>query len=137
MSSAALQNLVYAIIQAIHNFGAAAVTGISGFGLMRRGNAAYPPRSILMALAIAWAVQGATGASFGVTTLAFDGKLPDIHGVAVYALFIKMTCVLLGLIVTAAAIKMRVDARYPFALAASASLAAIALGAAAFLRWFS
>ena len=36
MSSAALQNLIYALIQVAHNFGAAAVIGFASYGLMRR-----------------------------------------------------------------------------------------------------
>ena len=63
MSSAALQNLIYALIQVAHNFGAAAVIGFASYGLMRRVGQELTQRTAFLGLTIAWAVQGASGAA--------------------------------------------------------------------------
>ena len=93
-----------------------------------------------MGLVIAWAVQGVSGAVFGITSLLFYGAFPDIHGVAVVAVSIKMVCVVIGFIV--AFIGFRKSAgeeprpQRPLLLT-SFMVGAVALSAAAFLRWFS
>ncbi len=97
-----MQNLIYALIQVIHNFGAVTVvgTGIAAIWLAH-GNAGLRHRlSLLMALA--WAVQAASGALFGITTYYFERNLPDIHGIAVDALVVKIVCALTGFILAVA-----------------------------------
>jgi hypothetical protein len=139
MSSAVFQNLIYALDQVIHNFGAAAVIGFSSYGLLRRADKALDQRSVLLALAIAWAVQGVTGVTFGITSLSFYGKLPDIHGVAVFAVTTKIICVVLGFIVALAGMRKRpkLPVNTQFHIIVSFALGAVALTSAAFLRWFS
>ncbi len=140
MSSAVLQNLIYALIQVIHNFGAAAVIGFATYGLMRRAEWESIQRTAFLGLLIAWAAQGISGAVFGITSLSFYGKLPDIHGVAVVAVTIKMICVVLGFIVAFIGFKKsKGEGRGPQGplLITSFVLGATALSAAAFLRWFS
>lgn len=135
-----MQNLIYALIQVVHNFGAAAVIGIATYGLRFGRNIATKQRRLLVFMAVAWAVQGASGASFGITSLYYYGKLPDIHGTAVAALFVKMTCVLTGFIIAVAALKTgsaENPKRSVVIWLASLALGATALSAAAFLRWFS
>lgn len=140
MSSATLQSLIYALIQVVHNFGAVAVLGIAvrGMWLARHG---LPIRSRLaMLMAVAWAVQVAGGAAFGATSLYFYGHLPDIHGVAVDALCVKIACAAAGFLIAAAYAIMGPKACFksPFAVwLLSFLLGAVALSAAAFLRWFS
>ncbi len=90
--------------------------------------------------AVAWAVQAASGALFGVTTYSFEGHLPDIHGIAVDALFIKIFCALFGFIL--AVIYAKSGSGWPeekqhLAWRVLLSIGAVALGSAAFLRWFS
>ena len=135
-----MQNLVYACIQVVHNFGAAAIVGSAAVALWAvRGNAAVWHR-LAWLLAVVWAVQAASGAGFGVATFYFEGHLPDIHGIAVIALLIKMACALTGFVVAAAYIRWHAgwDAeKQLFAWRASFMLGATALTAAAFLRWFS
>ena len=139
MSSAVFQNLIYALNQVIHNFGAAAVIGFSTYGLLRRADNPAAQRSILLALTIAWAVQGVTGVTFGITSLYFYGKLPDIHGVAIIAVTTKIVCVILGLIVAVAGLRKRseIPSNYQIHILISFTLGVVALSAAAFLRWFS
>lgn len=91
-------------------------------------------------LAIAWAVQAASGVLFGVSTFYFDGHLPDIHGVAVGALLIKMGCASAGFVLAVACAKLDSGwtvAKQLFAWRASLILGVVALSSAAFLRWFS
>lgn len=140
MSSATLQSLIYALIQVVHNFGAVAVLGIAvrGMWLARHGLPIQSRMAILMA--VAWAIQVAGGVAFGATSLYFYGHLPDIHGVAVDALFIKIGCAASGFLIAAAYAMLGPKAcfRKPFAVwVLSFLLGSVALGAAAFLRWFS
>jgi hypothetical protein len=136
------QNLIYALIQVIHNFGAATVIGMGTYGLIRqwRRNETASPRTPLLILAVAWAVQGASGAMFGAASLYFNGELPDIHGIAVEALIIKMACVVLGFILAVIILRRNTRMELPIpriTWPASLILGATALSAAAFLRWFS
>jgi hypothetical protein len=134
------QNLAYALIQVIHNFGAVTVVGTAASALwLVRGNAAVQHRLALLT-AIVWAVQAASGALFGITTFYFEGHLPDIHGIAVAALLIKLVCASAGLIWAVAYVKWNsawAVTKQLFAWRALLTLGAIALGSAAFLRWFS
>ncbi len=122
-----MQNLSYALIQLLHNFGAAGILGLAGFGLWS-GRA---PRSTRGLLGL-WLLQGGSGAAFGLVTYHFEHALPDIHGVAVAALGLKVTCVLLGL-----TLALRPPSRGWLLWGGSGILGATALGAAAFLRWYS
>jgi len=135
-----VQNLIYALIQVIHNFGAVAVVGTatSALWLVHGNSAARHRLSIIMALA--WAIQATSGALFGITTYYFDKNLPDIHGIAVDALLVKITCAVAGFIlaVSYAVLNSGWSAnRQLFAWRASLIMGVIALGSAAFLRWFS
>ena len=132
-----MQNLAYALIQVVHNFGAAAVIGGAVAGVWWRGRPSA--RRLARWVAVAWAVQIATGALFGITSLHFYGHFPDIHGVAIDALGIKVVCAVIGLLL-AAALGLAGDRWQRHAAAlwlALCLLASMALGAAAFLRWFS
>ncbi len=134
------QNLAYALVQVAHNFGAVAVAGggLAGWLMQRRGAA---PLSALAWLVVAgWAVQAASGAGFGLISLAWYGQFPDLHGIAVAALLVKLGCASAGLIL--GALLARFSGGWPavrraLAWAALAGLGATALSAAAFLRWFA
>jgi hypothetical protein len=140
VSSGALHNLIYALNQVIHNFGAAGVIGFATYGLLHRSDSGIALRPAFLGLVIAWAVQGASGAAFGIYSFLFYGKFPDIHGVAVVALVVKMICVATGFFVALIGFKKSAGAATSpprFFLILSIALAATALSAAAFLRWFS
>lgn len=135
-----LQNLAYALAQIVHNFGAVAVTGGAMVALspLRAGSAT--PRWLAGLVLTGWAMQIGSGAGFGAISYFYYGKFPELHGIAVAALGIKMLCAASGLIVAAA--YLRYAAGWPEARCRNvwrglATLAATALSAAAFLRWFS
>jgi hypothetical protein len=135
-----VQNFIYALIQVIHNFGAVTVVGTAASSLwLVQGNAAVQHRLALLT-AIAWAVQAATGVLFGVSTFYFEGHLPDIHGIAVDALLIKIGCASTGFVLAVAYVKLDSGwtvTKQLLAWRISLTLGVIALTSAAFLRWFS
>ena len=126
-----MQNLIYALIQVIHNLGAAMIVGLAATALWqpdwRHRLAAW--------IAAAWALQGMSGLMFGITTYSYERHLPDIHGIAVDALTIKITCVILAIVLSLLLYaKKGLDAQLWRILFV---LGVVALAAAAFLRWFS
>lgn len=133
------ENLAYALTQLVHNFGAVAVIGIPAFAL-RAGASSGTEARLAWIVGAAWAVQIASGAGFGAVSLYYYGQLPDIHGVAVAALYVKIACAVTGL-AGAVGFRTRADgwseARRRLAWHALLVLGATALAAAAFLRWFS
>jgi hypothetical protein len=91
-------------------------------------------------MAIAWAIQMASGVLFGITTYYFEHHLPDIHGTAVDALLVKITCAVAGFVLAVSYCKIGsgwVKSTQDFAWRGLLSLGVIALASAAFLRWFS
>lgn len=133
-----MQNLIYAFIQVLHNFGAAAIIGFSVYGFM--ATKAGPKPGLGYLLAMAWLIQGVSGGFFGLTTYYYHHQLPDIHGVAMAALLIKIACVVLGFSIAASyAIWFK---RYSLVFVRGiwiglTLVGLTALSAAAFLRWFS
>jgi hypothetical protein len=134
------QNLAYALTQVVHNFGAAFVVGGAVFARWPAWQPRGAQRRLAWLVLLGWAAQAASGAGFGAISYAYYGQFPDIHGIAIAALATKMACAVAGFLL--AALYLRREARWPernrsAAWAGSAVLAAIALTAAAFLRWFS
>jgi len=132
-----MESLVYALIQVFHNFGAAAVIGFSAYGLWKRFDEITTQRRIFLFTGIAWLIQAISGPSFGVASLYFHGSLPDIHGIAVISLGIKITCVIIGLLLAATLFLQRGVGISAAKFSGQFALGVIALCAAAFLRWFS
>ena len=135
-----MQNFIYALIQVIHNFGAATVVGTAASALwLVRDNAAVQHRLALLS-AVVWAVQAASGALFGISTFYFEGHLPDIGGVAVDALVIKIFCALVGFVLAVTYVNSNSGwgkDKQLLAWRVLLAIGAIALSSAAFLRWFS
>jgi hypothetical protein len=135
-----MQNLIYAFIQVIHNFGAVAVVGTAASALwLVQSNVAARQRAALF-IAIAWATQVASGLLFGITTYFFERHLPDIHGIAVDALLIKISCAVTGFVLAVVYFRLNAGWTLPRQLLvwrALLVLGVVALGSAAFLRWFS
>ena len=134
-----IQNLGYALTQVVHNFGATAVVGgaITSLWLAPRPEL---DRSLAWLVCLGWAAQIASGAAFGAISFYYYGKFPDIAGVAIAALAIKVACAASGFSLTA--IYLLRAARWTAAARRRiwhmlAGLSATALTAAAFLRWFS
>ncbi|OGA97365.1 MAG: hypothetical protein A3E79_11500 [Burkholderiales bacterium RIFCSPHIGHO2_12_FULL_61_11] len=133
-----LQNLSYAAIQVVHNFGAVAVVG-SAVCALWPGLAGMRKKLAWVMLA-GWAAQAASGGAFGGVSWLYYGRFPDIHGIAVAALLIKMACAAAGFMLVAAYLYRGIgwsERARQATWRALAALAATALTAAAFLRWFS
>lgn len=135
-----VQNLAYALTQVVHNFGAVATVGgaMAARWPVRAG--ARDRRRFAWLVLVGWAAQAVSGFAFGTISYASYGQLPDIHGIAVAALGLKMACAATGLVLTATYLRREDrwtergrDAAWLLLIA----LAATALTAAAFLRWFS
>lgn len=134
----ATQNLAYSVIQAVHNFGAVAAAGGTLAALKFRG---VDTRKTLARLVLAGLVtQAVSGAAFGAVSYFFYHQFPDIAGIAVAALTVKILCVSIGFLLLATYL-YRADgwtvAKMNVVWIALSSLTATALFAAAFLRWFS
>lgn len=135
-----LQNLGYAAIQIAHNFGAASVVGAPLFALWPARLTLAQQRPLAWLVLVAWLVQAASGMGFGAASYAFYGQFPDIHGIAIGALLIKIACAILASVLTLIYLVRgggATDASRRRVWAALLALGAIALTAAAFLRWFS
>ncbi len=133
-----MQNLIYALIQVLHNFGAVAIVGIGAYGIWFVRGSLKPGAALF--LAVLWALQASSGALFGLATYHYSLHLPDIHGVAVDALFVKVICAIFGFALAVYYAKR--SSRWSikkcrFVWGTSFALGAIALSSAAFLRWFS
>ncbi len=134
----ATQNLIYATVQAAHNFGAVAVVGGSIGGTRLKGPSIR--RAFAWIALIGWGIQAVSGATFGAVSYYYYGKFPDIGETAWTALFVKMACVALGFMLLAVFVARGAEwpeARKSGVLLASSPLGVIALSAAAVLRWFS
>ena len=133
------QSLSYAAIQVAHNFGAVSVVGGPLFALWPTPFDWKRARPIAWLVFAGWMVQIVSGAAFGAASYAWYGHFPDIHGIAVAALLVKIACAVAGLALTAYHLADRRevtgDARRIWR--SLLALGAIALSAAAFLRWLS
>lgn len=133
------ENLAYALTQVVHNFGAAAVFGGAVFALwpaFRLENG----RSFAWLILVAWGAQIASGGLFGLTSLYYYGETPDLSSIAMAALTVKVAAAAAGFLLAAVYLIRgqewdRVRVKRTFL--GLAALGAIALTAAAFLRWFS
>jgi hypothetical protein len=135
-----LQNLAYALTQVVHNFGAVAVVGGTIFARWPQAATLVARRRFTWMILVGWLLQGASGAGFGAISFAYYGQFPDIHGIALVALFLKMACALGGLVLSVVILwyqqawpEQRLYAVWNVLML----LAVTALTAAAFLRWFS
>lgn len=133
------ENLAYALTQVVHNFGAAAVLGGAIFVL-------WPALHFKDARKFAWLILGAWGAQiisggvFGVISLYYYGEMPDLSSIAMTALVVKIAAAITGFSLAAfylARGKQWDSMGVKRSFQSLAALGAIALTAAAFLRWFS
>ena len=134
----AVQNLSYSAIQVVHNFGAVATVGGSLIATQLRDEVTR--RRLAHLVLFGWVTQVASGASFGVVTYYYYQQLPDISGIAVDALGIKMFCAALGTFLLMTYLWQSehwTDLTKNKVWISSFALAITAISAAAFLRWFS
>lgn len=133
------QNLGYALTQVVHNFGAAAVVGGALAALWPSPRPEFE-RLLCWLVYLGWLAQIASGSAFGAISYYYYGHFPDIAGIAVAALAIKVGCAVTGISLAVwfllGASSWR-EGRRKAVWHALAGLGATALTAAAFLRWFS
>lgn len=130
------QDLAYAIAQIVHNFGAVAVVGGAVGALARRD--AEGQRKLAWLVLAGWLVQAVSGAAFGAISYYYYAKFPDIHGIAVAALIVKVICAALGSILAAWQLLVHLsDGTRRYSWLALSGLGVLALTSAAVLRWFS
>lgn len=131
------QNLTYASTQVAHNFGAVIVVAAPLHLLFARlGN----QRRLLWLVLAGWIVQIASGVLFGAVSFYYYGQLPDIHGLAITALILKLLCAGAAVALIIAAFRSGATwstLRITWMWRGLAALGIIAITAAAFLRWFS
>lgn len=135
-----LQNLSYAAIQVVHNFGAVAVVGSAVGALWTGPDRAGLRKALAWIMLAGWTAQAASGGAFGGVSWLYYGRFPDLHGIAIAALLLKIACAAAGFMLTVAYLYRGSEwsARAQQAIWRSlATLATMALIAAAFLRWFS
>ena len=132
------QNLAYAVVQVAHNFGAVATVGGSLAAAKFRS---LESRTKLAKLTLGgWVTQGVSGAAFGATSYYFYHQLPELSAIAINALAIKMASATIGIILLGIYLlrgNSWTDTAARNTFVSSLILAATALTAAAFLRWFS
>lgn len=134
------ENLSYAIMQLVHNFGAAAVVGVAIFAIYPAVQPIPIQRKFAWLVGLSWTAQALSGVGFGAVSFYFYEKLPDLHGLAFAALLIKIMCAAGG--VSIAIMYLRQAAGWTteqrsVAWKLLAALGVTALAAAAFLRWFA
>lgn len=131
------ENLAYALTQVLHNFGAVAVLGGAISVLWPVPRLEYG-RSFAWLILAGWGVQIASGGLFGITSLYYYGETPDLSSIAMAALAVKVAAAVSGFLLAAVFLmrsRERMKAKRTFRVLAA--LGAVALAAAAVLRWFS
>ena len=134
------QNLAYALVQLVHNFGAVAVVGgaVAARWLARDAPAAQ--HRLAWLVLGGWLAQAASGAGFGAGSYHFYGRCPDIHAIARVALLLKMACAAGSILLAAGYLRRAADwlpARRGTVWTLLLALGVTALASAAFLRWFA
>jgi len=127
--------LVYALIQAIHNLGAVTLVAVPAAALAWQGRSAAVERRLSWTLLAAWGLQAAGGAAFAAASYGFKGQLPEATGVALAALGVKIAATVVGFGLATA--QLWRDRRPGTAdWVACMALAGTAFTAAALLRWY-
>jgi len=130
------QNLAYAITQIVHNFGAVTVVSGAVFALACRES--DQQRRIAWMVLAGWLIQAVSGATFGAISYYYYAKFPDIFGIAVVALIVKVVCAVLGFTLAGwqlLAQHTETSRRYIWFILCG--LGVLALSSAAVLRWYS
>ena len=146
-------DFLYACVQLVHNVGAAAVVGIPAvawwLGSTNQLASVLPDhkpeivvvqRKLAWLTIFAWLIQIASGAGFGATTYYLKHELPDLTGVGLAALGIKIACAIICFVL--ALIYLRTASRWSSNMQLRVwqtlfVLGLTALMSAAFLRWYA
>ena len=134
------QNLAYALVQLVHNFGAVAVVGGAVAARWLARDAPATQSRLAWLVLGGWLAQAASGAGFGAISYHFYGQFPDIHAIARVALMVKLACAAGGVLLAAGYLRRAADwlpARRGAVWNMLLALGVTALASAAFLRWFA
>ena len=134
------ENLNYALVQLVHNFGAAAVVGFPVLGWYISGQASPVLRKFAWIVGLSWAAQAMSGAGFGAVSYYYYQTFPDLHGVAFTALLVKILCAVGGIIIAVKYLRLSstwAPKRRRNAWRLLSLLGVTALAAAAYLRWYA
>ncbi|HEX3554498.1 MAG TPA: hypothetical protein VIA62_14840 [Thermoanaerobaculia bacterium] len=134
-----MTELVYTLVQAVHNYGALAVVASPAVALAFRGHGGALERRLAWTLLVAWGLQAATGAGFAAASYSLKGQLPEVTGVALYSLGVKLAATVAGCALAALLLwarRLSSPRSRTVAWAACLGLAVVALTAAAPLRWY-
>ena len=134
------QNLAYALVQLVHNFGAVAVVGGAVAARWLARDAPATQRKLAWLVLGGWLAQAASGAGFGAVSYHFYGQFPDIHAIARAALLIKLACAAGGILLAARYLQRAagwLPATRNTVWSLLLALGVTALASAAFLRWFA
>jgi hypothetical protein len=147
-----MSDLLYACVQLVHNMGAAAVVGSPAVAWwlvrasqMPDGLFGSPAamglvlRRLAWLTVLAWTAQLVSGIGFGATTYYLKHEFPELTGVGLIALGIKVTCALIAIALVTFCLKA--SSRWPVNRQARVwqilfVLGLAALISAAFLRWY-
>jgi hypothetical protein len=134
-----MNELVYTLVQAAHNLGAVAVVVCPVLALGTGGRSGAFERRLAWVLLLAWGLQAASGAGFATASYGLKGALPEVTGVALAALVVKLAATVSGFTLAAGLLRLRrLASPRSRAIAWSICLGAAvaALLAAAPLRWY-
>jgi hypothetical protein len=134
-----MTELVYALVQAIHNLGAVAVVASPAGALAFRATGKAVERRLAWILLLAWGLQALSGAGFALASYGLKGQLPEVTGVALGALVVKLAATAGGFAIAAALLWLRPLAAprsRAVAWGVGLGLALAALTAASPLRWY-
>lgn len=126
--------ILYTAIQIAHNFGAVILVGGTFFAIWPLKQTTITKRMLGWLILAGWILQGMSGASFGMISFIAYGKLPDIHGIAMGALVLKIICTMIGFTISVLYLKNVSSEKNWMLMTVCSSVAMIA---AAFLRWFA
>jgi len=130
-------DFTYACIQLVHNLGAATVVGGPAAALWLARENQLALKRIARFVTAGWLVQATSGLGFGLTSYFLRGEIPDVTGVALFALATKIVSTVCGIPLALFAVK-RVSSNRSSCLMFKALLVlgVSSICAAAFLRWY-
>ena len=129
----------YALVQVAHNAGAVAVVGSPAAAWLWMREQRGVPTLLAWLTACGWLVQALSGIGFGLTSYLSRGELPEVTGVALFALYVKAGCAITGFALAGFFLLAPLPRREQTQRGIWPSLFVIgitALSGAAFLRWF-
>lgn len=132
-------DFIYTCVQLVHNFGAVTVVGSPAMALFLGQNQKAIQHRLAWLMVLGWVAQGTSGAGFGITSFYLKGHIPDVSGIALVALLVKIACTLTGFVL--AVVYLRAGSGWStrsqiLLRRVMLGLAVIALSSAAFLRWY-